>query len=381
MSCVMSVLVSILFTFAATAAGQPTHSFSKRASYPNGIATFNNYAAQSSTNCGSKSGMLCSPYSTIQFWFLYVHPLPILSCSGRPGTYGAAAGDVSPGISGGTCPGSIDPSNCDGQLPIVAAAPECPRGNCGKCYKVTNNGGIGATIGGMGNFVIVQIIDSCPAVSPSNYCKTDMPLNQRCGDASTNQLDIDQSAYMALTGQLFGSVRAMLCSDTNLLLTHYLQGPTLNILIEDSDCSGNTAAPSATPTSPAAELGALENAGASNQGNGIQKAAANIGSGANGAIVNEKDALHIAPSNQAEGSSSSTPSSAAQSSIPSQTPQPPVPSSAAQTSSASISVAASSTAPVTSASVSSSSVPNAGSGATNSSGTSDMDGECDDETG
>lgn len=129
-----------------------------------------------------------------------------LKFAGQPGTYGAAAGDLSPRISGGGCPGSIDPSNCNGQTPILAAYPECPRGNCGKCYKVTNNGGIGSTIGGVGNSITVQIIDSCPSVSPENYCKTDMPLNQRCGDSSTNQLDIDQSAYMALTGQPFGSV-------------------------------------------------------------------------------------------------------------------------------------------------------------------------------
>lgn len=64
----------------------------------------------------------------------------------------------------------------------------------------------------MGNSVIVQIIDSCPAVSPMNYCKTDMPLNQTCGDTGTNQLDIDQSAYMPLTGQAFGSVSSKLSS-------------------------------------------------------------------------------------------------------------------------------------------------------------------------
>ena len=46
----------------------------------------------------------------------------------------------------------------------------------------------------------------CPSTSAANFCKTDMPASQRCGDSGTNQLDIDQSAYMALTGQAFGNV-------------------------------------------------------------------------------------------------------------------------------------------------------------------------------
>ena len=50
------MLVPILFVLALTAAGQPTHSFGKRSTYPNGIATFNNFAAQGNTVCGPKSG-------------------------------------------------------------------------------------------------------------------------------------------------------------------------------------------------------------------------------------------------------------------------------------------------------------------------------------
>ena len=33
-----------------------------------------------------------------------------------------------------------------------------------------------------------------------NYCKTDISANQRCGDGSTNSLDIDETAYESLTG-------------------------------------------------------------------------------------------------------------------------------------------------------------------------------------
>lgn len=51
------MLFTVLFALAITTAGQPTNTLSKRASYPNGIATFNNYAVQSSTICGPKAGM------------------------------------------------------------------------------------------------------------------------------------------------------------------------------------------------------------------------------------------------------------------------------------------------------------------------------------
>ena len=73
---------------------------------------------------------------------------------------------------------------------------------------MTNQGAIPGTgsVTGIGNSVVVQIIDSCPQTNPQNYCKTDMAANQRCQDANTNQLDIDNSAYEALTGQTFGSV-------------------------------------------------------------------------------------------------------------------------------------------------------------------------------
>ena len=133
----------------------------------------------------------------------------ILICSGASGTYGAAASDISPNVSGGTCSGSIDPSQCNGQSPVAGwTAPSCPKSQCGTCYTVTHTGSIGSSVGGIGNTVTVQIIDACASTSPSNYCKTDMPSTQRCGDSGTNQLDIDTSAYMALTGQAFGNVSA-----------------------------------------------------------------------------------------------------------------------------------------------------------------------------
>ncbi|MCJ1225000.1 hypothetical protein MMC12_001647 [Toensbergia leucococca] len=141
-----------------------------------GVATFNSFASQSNTVCGSMSG--------------------------ESGTYGAAASDISPDISGGTCSGSIDMSQCNGQSPIPGYAnPNCPSSQCGVCYQVTNNGGYGGNaVGGGGNSVIVQIIDACPSGSAWNFCKTDVPADERCGDGGTNQLDIDQGAYAALTG-------------------------------------------------------------------------------------------------------------------------------------------------------------------------------------
>ena len=131
----------------------------------------------------------------------------ILICPGQSGTYGAAAADIAPNIGSGICSGSIDPSKCNGQSPAAGwVPPACPKTNCGKCYTVTHTGGVGSSVGGVGNSITVQIIDACPSTSAANFCKTDVPSNQRCGDSGTNQLDIDKSAYMALTGQPFGGV-------------------------------------------------------------------------------------------------------------------------------------------------------------------------------
>jgi hypothetical protein len=66
-------------------------------------------------------------------------------------------------------------------------------------------GGMGGnSVGGVGRHAIIQIIDSCPSVNAWNYCKTDIPANQRCESSTTNQLDIDMNAYEQLTGQPYG---------------------------------------------------------------------------------------------------------------------------------------------------------------------------------
>ena len=153
----------------------------------------------------------------IEIWYV-LHRSPlcnlhswdnILIGSGQSGTYGAAASDISPNISGGTCSGSIDLSQCNGQSPVAGwTGPSCPTSNCGTCYTVTHTGSVGGSVGGVGNTITVQIIDACASTSASNFCKTDVPSTQRCGDSGTNQLDIDTSAYMALTGQAFGNVSA-----------------------------------------------------------------------------------------------------------------------------------------------------------------------------
>lgn len=168
---------ALLALVGLTSAAMPGLKYSRQAW--GGVATFNNYQAQGHTVCG---------------------PL-----AGQGGTYGAAAGDISPDIGGGTCYAQIDYNNCQGQSPYNGyQGPACPTGNCGTCYTVTNQGGYGgAYVGGVGKSIVVQIIDSCPSVSAWNYCKTDVSANERCGDGSTNSLDIDQNAYQALTGTAF----------------------------------------------------------------------------------------------------------------------------------------------------------------------------------
>lgn len=67
---------------------------------------------------------------------------------------------------------------------------------------------------------MVQIIDACPASSAFNFCNTEVPPNERCGDSSVNSLDIDITTYQTITGTPFRSVRLLytlsfrfLCSD------------------------------------------------------------------------------------------------------------------------------------------------------------------------
>ncbi|KAK3670157.1 hypothetical protein LTR78_010004 [Recurvomyces mirabilis] len=156
-----------------------------------GVATFNDYAAQSNTVCGPKSGV--------------------------SGTYGVALGDLSPNIwSGSKCSGSINSSKCNGQLPVSGySGPACPTTTCGECFRVCNKGGYGgAFIGGVGNCVIANVIDVCPSESAYNFCKTDVPAAERCGTSSTNSIDLDESAYSALTGESFGSGPNLLVSIT-----------------------------------------------------------------------------------------------------------------------------------------------------------------------
>ncbi|KAL9104670.1 MAG: hypothetical protein Q9163_000413 [Psora crenata] len=99
-------------------------------------------------------------------------------------------------------------SQCNGQVPVGGyAGPSCPdQTNCGKCYTVTNQGGMNGSPSGKGNMVIVQIIDACPATHAQNYCKTEIPENQRCRASGVNALDIDNAAYQSLTGAPFGSI-------------------------------------------------------------------------------------------------------------------------------------------------------------------------------
>lgn len=167
-----------------------------------GVAAFNDFARQSNTNCGPKTGMFntCLPFSC--FFFVPHISKPNQSSYRVKGTYGAAV------ISGGTCSGRVDMNLCHGQFPRDGyIPPQCPRGNCGMCYKVTNIGGYnGSQIGGIGNSIIVQIIDSCPSANAWNFCKTNVPEDERCCSRATNAMNIDQSAYGALTGQDFGNV-------------------------------------------------------------------------------------------------------------------------------------------------------------------------------
>lgn len=173
-------------------------------------SNFNDFNTQSNTVCGLKSGMLIFLLSFFhsRSQVQDVSKLKALVCIRAMGTYGAAAGDLSPDISGGACSGRIDMSECNGQSPQNGyMPPRCPRGNCGLCYRVTNKGGHkGAAMHGIGKSIIVQIIDSCPSTNAANFCKMNLPASERCESRNTNQLDIDKSAYKALTGQEYGYV-------------------------------------------------------------------------------------------------------------------------------------------------------------------------------
>ncbi|KAL8953757.1 MAG: hypothetical protein Q9222_000439 [Ikaeria aurantiellina] len=116
-----------------------------------GVATFVDFAHEPNTLCG---------------------PL-----SGEKGTWGAAAGSISPGLGPG-----------------------------GQCFQSVDMGGISGDISGVGKSIVVQIIDACPAENAWNYCKTDQPdKRQKCMDRNTNSLDIEVNSYTELTGVAYAS--------------------------------------------------------------------------------------------------------------------------------------------------------------------------------
>lgn len=214
--------------------------------------------------------------------------------TGEPGTYGAAASDISPDISGGQCSGRADSTQCNGYGPLAGfVAPTCPKNNCGKCYRVTNQGGVdGASVGGVGNAITVQIIDSCPSTSGQNYCKKNVPANQRCGDPNTNQLDIDQSAYVTLTGLTFGG------------------GPTLKIGITPWDCPSGDGGGSSTDTGSDNSAGTATVAGGASatasSSSATSSAAANGGITQLGTISNNPSNIQGASSFLANSGTNST---------------------------------------------------------------------------
>ena len=50
----------------------------------------------------------------------------------------------------------------------------------------------------------MELVDACPAGHALNYCKTEIPLDERCGSNQTNSLDIDVHAYRELTSGVHG---------------------------------------------------------------------------------------------------------------------------------------------------------------------------------
>ncbi|KAL8864775.1 MAG: hypothetical protein Q9174_007227, partial [Haloplaca sp. 1 TL-2023] len=162
-----------------------------------GYATFNDYGAQ-------KTGVNCIPE-------LYQN-LGTQKLVDNQKIFGAATNDGAQGLGPYKCEYSekdnrSDPAQCtvskdglpyklpsdDASSPDFYKPPFCPGAQCGKCYTVTNRAN--------NKKITVQILDACPAQTAWNYCKAgSIPANQRCGDAGTNQVDIDLSAYPVLSG-------------------------------------------------------------------------------------------------------------------------------------------------------------------------------------
>ena len=112
-------------------------------------------------------------------------------------------------------------NHSNGQSPVSGySGPGCPTTTCGECFTVCNNGGYdGASVGGVGNCITINVIDVCPSESAYNFCKTNVPADERCGSSSTNSVDIDLSAYQALTGTTWSS-----------------SVPNLDVSIESTSC-------------------------------------------------------------------------------------------------------------------------------------------------
>ena len=94
--------------------------------------------------------------------------------------------------------------------------PSCPRDHCPDvsptCYKVRNLGDIASPPGQpQGEEITVQIIDVCPGGHAQNYCKpSSIDARTRCQSYGTNELDIDEPAYVKLTGKEFADVSFLL---------------------------------------------------------------------------------------------------------------------------------------------------------------------------
>ena len=100
-------------------------------------------------------------------------------------------------------------SNNATQKPVQGyVGPPCPATQCGKCFSIKNIGPYGGNFpeNMIGGNVTVEIIDACPATNAFNYCKSTIPIAERCGDPNTNSIDIDETAYQALTGIIWDSV-------------------------------------------------------------------------------------------------------------------------------------------------------------------------------
>ena len=84
--------------------------------------------------------------------------------------------------------------------------------------------------------IVVQIIDACPAGSALNYCKTDINLDERCGQG--NSLDIDFSGYLGLTGRAYDPVSC--CHSPPFLLVFYSYCELPNLISLLPECRLNS---------------------------------------------------------------------------------------------------------------------------------------------